>query len=272
MVVQKEFKAMNSNNYYTLITGASSGLGKALAIEMAMRGYNLVLAALPETGLESFCKNLREEYDVSVFCFENDMTQKDAPLKLRQYTQDEGLKINILINNLGVGFGGDIGNYSQEQIESMIFMNIWLTTLLTNLYITDLQSYPNAKLLNIGSYGGLIPLPHKSIYSASKSYIFHFSQAIKEELRGSGIHVSVAMPGPMLTNNLVIERINKAGAKAKYTSIEPEKAARLIIKGFLNGRTLIIPGRLYHGFYKISGLMPYSLLKILVRNTFKGIC
>jgi len=259
------------SDHYALVTGASSGLGKALASELAGRGHNLVLIALPGTGLREVCDGLEKVYKIVVHCFEADMCGHEAPGLIREFTASKGIGIDILVNNVGIGYGGEIGKYNEESITETVFLNIRSATLLTNYYIAELRSNTPSYILNIGSFSGFVPMPYKSIYSASKAYIYHFSISVGEELHDTGVSVSVAMPGPVLTNRKVRERIAAGGKGAVISSLEADEAAREILKQMFRRRRVIVPGKFYKMLHTVESILPYGLIMKMTRNAFKGI-
>ncbi len=188
---------MSVSPYYAIVTGASQGLGRALATELARRSHNLLLVALPGTGLPELSDSLGANYNVSVLFLETDLMSGETPGVILEYTRANAIETDILVNNVGIGHGGAIGDYSGAAIEESVFLNMRCTTLMTNLFSKELGKRKRAYILNIGSFGGFMPIPYKSIYSATKSYIYNFSLAVREELRGMGISVSVAMTGRM---------------------------------------------------------------------------
>ncbi len=123
----------------------------------------------------------------------------------------------------------------------------------------------------MGSFSGFVPMPYKSIYSASKAYIYHFSISVGEELHGTGVSVSVAMPGPVKTNRKVRERIAAGGKGAIISSLEADEAAREIIKQMFRGRRVIVPGKFYKMLHSVESFLPYGLIMRMTRNAFKGI-
>ncbi len=261
----------NSSQYYSIVTGASQGLGRALATGLARRGHNLILVALPGTGLPELSSGLAERYGVSVHIIETDLMHREAPEELAGYIRDNALRIDVLVNNVGIGHGGETGDYSAAAIEESVFLNMRCTTLMTNIFAEELGKRDRAFILNLGSFGGFMPVPYKSIYSATKAYIYHYSLAVREELRGRGISVSVAMPGGIITNDRVRKRTTELGTVARSLSLEPDRAAEYIIKGMFRGRKVIIPGWPMRMAYGIGCLLPLRLLMALTGRMFRGV-
>ncbi len=214
-----------SKGRFTLITGASCGIGRSIARELAGRGYNQFLVALPGSGLREVCTAIEDDFGISAFCMELDLSDISNIELLRITLKEKGISPTILVNNVGVGYGGDIGLYSNDQILEMIKLNIVAATLLVNMFVSELQKNGTSYIVNMGSFGGFLPLPYKSIYGASKSYIYYFSRAISHELRSKGIKVAVVMPGAVPTNEVVKDRIKKLGFKGRLSSTDPDKLA-----------------------------------------------
>lgn len=263
---------MKSNSqYFAVVTGASQGLGRALATELASRGHNLLLTALPETGLPELSVSLESQYGVSVKIIETDLLCIEAPGKLLDYVRNNNIEVDILVNNVGIGHGGGIGEYSEAAIEESVFLNMRCTTLMTNAFTGELNKRAKAYILNIGSFGGFMPVPYKSIYAATKSYIYHFSLAVREEFRGNGVSVSVAMPGGIITNHKVRERLAHLGPMAKMNAIEPDRAAQYIIDRMYRGRSVIVTGRSMRIAYYIGSFLPFRLLMTVTGKIFRGV-
>ena len=260
-----------SQKYYALVTGASQGLGRAIAEELARHGHNLLLVSLPGTGLPELSESLAGRYSISARFEETDLMRKEAPAELLEFTRANHMGIDILVNNVGIGHGGAIGDYSDSAIEESVFLNMRCTTLMTNTFKDELCRSGRAYILNIGSFGGFMPLPYKSVYSATKSYIFNFSLAVREELRSQGVSVSVAMPGGIITNGRVRERVNKLGPLGKLNALEPDEASRYLIDRMFRGRSVIIPGFTMRTAYFVGCALPFRLLLALTGKIFRGI-
>ncbi|MFZ2286290.1 MAG: SDR family NAD(P)-dependent oxidoreductase [Bacteroidales bacterium] len=259
------------SDHYAIVTGASSGLGKAFAEELARRGHNLLLASLPGTGLPVLSDELHARHDVEVRFIETDLMRAEAPGEIKRFVADHNLEVDVLINNVGIGHGGAIGEYSEAAIEESFLLNMKCTTRMTNLFVEELKKRERAYILNMGSFGGLMPIPYKSIYSATKSYLYHFSLAIREELRSEGISVSVAMPGPVLTNAQVRERNRRLGLISRSNVIEADEAAAYMIRMMYRSKGVILPRFTIRVSYAIGCFLPYRLLLVLLGRIFKGV-
>ena len=254
--------------YYTLITGASSGIGKAMAEEFARHNKSLVLISLPGTALQEQCENLASKYHVKCRYLEIDLREHEAPSMIHDFVLHENLQINILVNNIGIGHEGNIGDLPSKDIDEMIILNMCTTTHLTNLFLNELKSYPESYILNMGSFGGFLPAPHKSIYLATKAYVYYFSCGLSHELKNTSVKVSVAMPGPVASNRKIIERIQKNGRAAGLMKLNPEKVAKCIVPRLLSGERVIIPGWMTRTVYLLGLVLPYGAVLHLAKNLF----
>lgn len=261
----------SDRGHYAIVTGASYGLGKAFAEELARRGHNLLLVSLPGTGLPVLSDDIHARHNVEVRFIETDLMRSETPGEIKRFVADQNLEVDLLINNVGIGHGGAIGDYSEVAVEESVFLNMRCTTQMTNLFVEELKKRDRAYILNMGSFGGLLPMPYKSIYSATKSYIYHFSLAIREELRSDGISVSVAMPGPVLTNAHVRERNSRLGFISRSNVIEADEAAAYIIRMMYRGKGVILPRFTIRVSYVIGCFLPYKLLLVMLGRIFRGI-
>lgn len=260
----------NSKEGYTLITGASKGIGKAFAVECAKQKRNLVLVSLPGTGLEETSRELEEKFGVRVLPIVMDLTLADAPQRIYQYTKENNIRINFLINNAGVGYDGKFENHTIDQIDTMILLNIRALTAITQIYIPDLKSFDRSHVLNVSSFGSYLPTPFKSVYLASKSYVYYFSEALRSELQGTPVKVHTVLPGPVMTNGHTRKRIEKAGYFARIITMDASELATFTLKKISRGRSIIIPGRVTRSMFLVINLFPMILVRFFLRNYFRG--
>ncbi|MDD1712287.1 MAG: SDR family NAD(P)-dependent oxidoreductase [Methanoregulaceae archaeon] len=226
---------------YTFITGASSGLGREIAIECARRGMNLILAALPGRSLSRLCADLSEEFGVKAVYYETDLTDKYAIYALAEDILAK-YRVNFLVNNAGTGGTLSFDISSPEYLDNIIQLNIRAVSMLARLFIPELKSHPEAWILNVSSMAAFSPIPYKTIYPASKAFVHNFSRSLSQEMKKTSVKVAVVHPGPILTNPDVILRIIRQGAAGKVGLLQAREIARAAIDGVKAGRRVIVPG------------------------------
>lgn len=259
------------NKKYTLITGASEGFGKALAIECASRKMNLILVALPGPELYYLADFIKRNYKVDVVAFENDLTIEENCTLVYKQVMEMGLAVNMLINNAGLGSTmlfseGPISFYKKQ-----IKLNILATTLLTHLFLDILKINGPSFILNVGSLSSYFFLPKKQVYGATKSFIYCFSKSLNRELNKSEISVSVICPGNMNTNISVTQLLKTSNWLSRHSVMNPEDVAPVAIHGLLNRKEVIIPGRLNKIFLLMNKLLPSFIKKILIGRQMKAV-
>lgn len=257
-----------AEEYYTLITGGSKGIGRAIANEMASRGHNLILHSLPGEGLETLCTDLANKYNIKAHCIEVDLTANDGPETLFRTTKEKGLEVNILVNNAGVGIEGPIESYSQQIIDRILLLNIRAVTLLTYYFASELKKRPSY-LLNVSSMGCYAPTAFKSVYLASKSFIYYFTRAIESEFKGTTIRTCLLIPGGVRTNDLTIKRMERLRGMAKASVLNPAEVASLAVKCMFRGRRVVIPGRVTRFLFAVSQVIPEGIVQAISRNMLR---
>lgn len=256
---------------YTLITGASSGIGKALAKECAARNMNLLLVALPDKDLEIFQNEIKSTYKVCCHVLGLDLTEDDAFCKLYKWVKENDFKINVLINNVGIGSKGNFEHTETSFYEKQLQLNVRATTILTRLFIDELKANAPSHILNLGSMGGFFMIPGKTVYSASKAYVYYFSRSLRLELKQHNVIVSVLCPGGTDSNHKTIAINKELKGFAKLSILQPEDVAKEAIEKMLKGRARIIPGFLNKLSYHISRITPEFIKAIVVSNAFKHV-
>ena len=222
-----------------LITGASAGIGKALAQEFAARGHDVVLVARSEGKLERLAEDL-EASGVTATPIAMDLDRAAAAEALYEEVQDRGLDIGVLVNNVGVGTYGPFAESDLDAERTQLRLNVMLPVELTRLFIDEFDD--GGAVINVGSVAGFQPGPNLAGYYASKAYINSFSEALAEELRETPVDVTVICPGPVDT-----EFQERAGmsdsAVGSVSTNTPEAVASAAYKGAAAGETVVIPRR-----------------------------
>lgn len=259
---------MDNDRTYTLITGASAGIGKAMAEACARRGQNLVLVALHNSGLVETGFQLQHTYDVDVKVLELNLSVPASLQYLYDWCLEQGLKINVLINNAGVGNYSSFQKGTLNDYQNMIQLNTGAVVALTRLFIPRLRENRESYILNVGSFAAMMPLPYKSVYSATKSFVLTFSRALQMELKPFKVYVSCLCPGPTSTKTMN-KRNHKIKNGADFLSKTPEEVAERAIKGLFKKEGLIIPGWKNRLLISIGKLLPFSLKSYLLKKIFE---
>lgn len=226
---------------YTLITGASGGIGECLAHICASHGANLILVARSADKLEEVKSAIVKKFSVDVKVFAMDLTEEDAPEKLFGKTEGEGLIVNALINNAGFGDWGEFAGCDWQKQSDMVKLNIVALMHMCRLYAPEMKKRGKGNILNLSSVAAMSAGPYMSVYYASKSFVLSFSQALREELLPYGVKVTALCPGPTATG---FEK--NAGIKNKrlFSSAgKKEKIARAGYRAMAKGKAICMAGK-----------------------------
>ncbi|MDG5799436.1 SDR family NAD(P)-dependent oxidoreductase [Marinilabiliaceae bacterium ANBcel2] len=210
---------------FAVVTGASNGLGRYFAFELAKRGINLLLVSLPHSGIEKVVGDCKKLYSVECFAFEVDLREKQSVIELAKLINQD-YKLIALINNAGMGGTSSFVDCDIEYIDSIIQLNVAATSLLTHQLLSNMIEQGEGYILNVSSMASFSPMGYKTVYPASKKFIESFTLGLNQELKGSGVSVSVVHPGPMKTNRSITLRIEKQGRLGRLSLQCPEKVAK----------------------------------------------
>jgi short-subunit dehydrogenase len=251
-----------------MITGASSGLGKALAIQCASMGMHIILIALPGSSTASLARNIALQYGVSVQVFEFDLTDSQAlHSHLEHITRH--YNVNFLVNNAGMGGTSHLVDSTVENIDRIIQLNVRSTAMVTRLMIPYLLKNERSYIMNISSMAAFTPIAYKTVYPATKAFISSFSLGLKEEFAGTGLSVSVVYPGPMMTNSQTSRRIIGQGFKGKMGLLTATAIAKLAVHKTLAGQPAIIPGWMNRVNHLLMSLLPVEWKSRIVSREVK---
>lgn len=254
---------------YTLITGASAGIGKEMAIDCAARSMNLILVSLPNESIGELADEITAKFGVLVAFYECDLTDLGATEKLFNWTKEKGYAVNFLINNAGFGGVGAFEKHETGYVNAMLDLNVKATTLLTHVFIPELKKNSPSYLLNTSSMAANFPVPYKSMYAATKIYVKNFTLALREELKEYGVCVCLLQPGATPTNQVVISQIEKGGVMAKISTLQVEDVAAYAIERTLQNRAKAIPGFKNRVSLAAAKLLPSSVKMKIAVNTAK---
>lgn len=256
------------NRNFALVTGASSGIGRAIALELARRQVNLILVALPHTGLPDTAYQIANDYSVEVKFCELDLTCVGAIHYLYHWCRKQNIKIKTLINNAGVGTQSSFERTDISDLETMLKLNNQALVMLTYYFLPDLRRNGPANILNVGSLASFMNIPGKAVYSASKSFIYSFSLSLRMELRPYKINVSCLCPGGTLTSKRVLKNISQVRLPGKILLQMPEEVAKEAVHKMYQGKKLIIPGWQNRFLYNLWALLPEAIVDVILLAIF----
>ena len=243
---------------WTLITGASEGLGVEFARLAAKEGRNVILAARSKDKLEKVAEEAREK-GVEALVIPADLSNMDEVDRLWSEATD-GREIDVLVNNAGLGFNGDFADAQGWQRElSSINVNMLALTRLMKLAIPHMQNLPKGRILNVASVAGFTPGPNMAVYHATKAYVLSLSEAVAEELRGTNVTITALCPGATATNFFDDADMHDVRL---LKMAKPMKASEVAEQGWLQariGQRVVVPGAMNKVFAFLPRLSPRSV-------------
>lgn len=224
-----------------MITGASSGIGLELAHLFARDGYRLVLVARSRGLLRELGDELQSRYSVQVRISPKDLAHPASPGELYQELQEAGFVLDALVNNAGFGGRGAFLNTDWNQEAEMIQVNITALAQLTKLFLPQIRAR-EGKVMNVASVAAFLPGPFMSVYYASKAFVLSFSEALAEELSGTGTTVTCLCPGPVATGFQQRAGTDGTSLSQGPLMVDVREVARAGYEGMKRGKRLVIPG------------------------------
>lgn len=246
-----------------LVTGASSGIGSELARELARRGHGLTLFARRADRLEALASDLRSAHKVRVEVIAGDVTDSAQRAELAPAIEERGLSVAVLVNNAGFSTTGPVQRSDHEREVAMIRTDVEAVADLCSILVPKMVERGSGSVLNVASTAAFQPLPGQAGYGACKAFVLSYGQAIRAELRGTGVSVTTLCPGPVKT-----EFIETAGFDAsevektmpKIMWMSPAQVASAAIDGLDRGRPVVIPGATNRVAAYIAYMTPRDLL------------
>lgn len=231
-----------------LVTGASAGIGRAIAHELGARGHGVILVARRKERLREVAEELAEEHGVRAETIACDLAKPASRARLRGRISELGLDVEVLVNNAGFATNGPFHESDPARELEQVRVLVEAGVALTSAFVPAMVQRGRGAILNVASTAGMQPLPYSAGYSAAKAYMLSFSESLHQELRGHGVIVSVLCPGPVYTDFWEISGWQVAGGRSFERSvprpawISAEHAARAGIGGLASGQRVIVPG------------------------------
>ena len=249
----------------TVVTGASEGLGFALARRIAREGRTIVLLARSLNVLEAAAGELAAEFPKSrVIAEVLDISDADAPAKLDALLARHGLYLDVLVNNAAIGLGGEFSEVDQARLDELVATNIAALTRLTRHYLPPMLLRARGGIMNLASLASFVPGPWQAPYFASKAYVLSLTAAIGRECSGRGVRVCAIAPGPFETRIHRKMRTSNTYYRLLLPSTSADRMARLAWRSYRLGRRVVVPGIVNGAFAWSARAMPYEILLPLV--------
>ena len=249
-------------NHWAIITGASSGIGKALAFEFAAGGFNLLLIARNEAALHEIAAEIYEKNRVETEVISADLSCPDSVEKLVGTIQSKTHRYEVLVNNAGFGIHGDFASTDITQNVQLLHVQLTAALRLTRALLPAMIERRSGRILNVASVYSFSPVPFQSVYAACKAFLLSFSTAVQNELEGTGVTITVFCPGITQT-----EFRSRAGIaeKHKKSGITAEHAASIAYSATIRGKHIVVPGLFNRLYVFVSHVLPVRMVSNLVR-------
>jgi short-subunit dehydrogenase len=225
----------------TLITGASTGIGAALADVFAEHGHDLILVARRRDKLDARAADIEHKFRVKVSCFSEDLADPQGPRRLFEAVNAEGLAVENLVNNAGVGLYGKFAGTELDAELKMIQLNVVSVVELTKRFLPGMLEWRSGRILNVASTAAFVPGPWMSVYYATKAFVLSFSGAIDYELNPNGVTVTTLCPGPTESEFKVRAGSQRSRLFDAFLMDAPT-VARAGYDGMMKGKAVVIPG------------------------------
>ena len=225
-----------------VVTGASGGIGQAIAEELARKRVNLLVIARSEDKLQALAERLSKSYGVVVHTLPLDLSLAESPQNVVDHCHQIEFTPDVLVNNAGYGIWGNFHQLTLEEQMTMMHLNMDALVALTYKMIPLLSRHKKSHLMNVSSTTAFQAIPTFACYAASKAFVLSFSRAIRHELKPTGIRVTCLVPGATDTGFVDRAGLGHIAEKAKKVSMTPESVAKIGVAGMISGKAEIIPG------------------------------
>ncbi len=248
-----------------VVTGASEGIGLAIASVFAAKtGHPVMMIARRSEPLEAAARTIADRHGVTTIPLSLDITRADASQIIATTLAANGLHAEILINNAGVGLGGEFAGHSEAAIANLVDLNVRALTLLTRHFLTGMLARRSGGIINIGSLGGFAPGPYQAAYYASKAYVASLTRALSDETAGRGVRLCVVTPGPVETAFHARMGANESFYRKLMPAMAADAVARATWRGWRMGFRVIHPGLFTPVLALTMRILPWMLLVPIV--------
>lgn len=250
------------NTRWAIVTGASSGIGRALALEFAAHGFNVLLIARNQAALAQVAEECARNSGVETEVIPTDLSDPDSLDRLNCSLASSGRQFEVLVNNAGFGLHGDFASTDLQQNLQLVNVQLAAALTLTRAVLPGMISRRSGRILNVASVYSFSPVPFQSVYAACKAFLLSFSSALQNELRETGVTVTAFCPGATQT-----EFRSRAGIRQKRpdSGMTAESAARIAYIETMRGKHIVVPGWINRIFVLLTQVVPDSVVPSLIR-------
>jgi uncharacterized protein len=254
-----------------LITGASSGIGAAIADSLARRGHGLTLVARREDRLTELASELHERHGVRVGVVACDLADAGQRDQLAAKVEELGLDVEVLVNNAGFGYAGTFVDGDRERQVEMVRVNCEAVVDLSGRYLPAMVQRGRGAAINVASMAAFQPLPGSTTYAATKAFVLNFTEALHQELKGTGVTATAVCPGPVRTEFMDAAGIERAESTPDCIWMSAEDVAEEAVKATEAGKRAVVPGRLNYAGSVLGRHSPRKIVLPLSRRIWSRV-
>jgi len=259
----------DQNKSYAVVTGASKGIGKSIASELAKKGFNLLLIARSADELEALSGEIAAKYNVATDFLSIDLAETDSPEKVAHWIEEKKYRINALVNNAGYGIWGQFKQLDLQAQMDMCRLNMDTLVSLCHFLIPSLAKEKQSYILNISSTAAYQAVPTLAIYSATKAFVLSFTRALRFELKNTSISVTCMSPGPVDTGFAHRAGLDAFSKMAEKFNMQPGEVAAIAVKGMLGKKSEIVPGLTNIVSVYANRFLPKSFIEKMAAGIYK---
>jgi len=250
---------------YTIITGASSGIGYEIAKQLASKNYNLILVARTEGKLLQLQNDIKSQFSIEVEYLLYDLSEPNSAQDLYDQVKEHNYLVTGLINNAGFGDYGNFVEMPLKKDEEMIAVNITTLVGLTKLFGADMVKAGKGKIMNVASLLSFLPFPYYSVYSATKSFVLAFTETVSAEMQGTGVAITALCPGTVETH-FHTDKMRKTNAMSANKPVPADVVAKAGVELFLNGKGKKIVGFMNWFLSNLPRVTPDKVMMKIKKN------
>jgi short-subunit dehydrogenase len=255
-----------NNQKFALITGGTNGIGYELAKLFAKDHYNLVIVARNQEELERTARELQDEHGIRVHTIAKDLIEREAPFQVYEEVKADGIQIDILVNNAGQGEYGEFIHTDIQRELDIIQLNIAAYVVLTKYFLKEMVERKEGKILNVGSIAGEIPGPWQAVYHGTKAFVGSWTEGIRNEVKETGITVTVLLPGATDTDFFAKANMERSKIYEPDSLADPVKVAKDGYQALMSGDDKIVSGLKNKAMVGMGRVMPDSMAAETMRK------